>query len=95
MKKNVKNLLAGCLALLFLPSCAVISTPVNGFSEQMIVLKEHFPELYDLHSQGKSSSGACGKRKKEGTKRAKKSIRSSIFKTTFARAIRNRYKYLY
>ena len=52
MKKNVKKLLAGCLALL-LTSCAVISTPVNGFSEQMVVLKERFPELYDLHSQGK------------------------------------------
>lgn len=53
MKKIVQKLLAGCLALLLLTSCAVINTPVTGFSEQMSVLKERFPELYDLHSQGK------------------------------------------
>ena len=62
MKKNVKKLLAGCSALL-LTSCAVINTPVTGFSEQMIVLKERFPELYDLHSQGKIV--ICGMWQKE------------------------------
>ena len=72
MKKNVKNLLAGCLVLLFLPSCAVISTPVNGFSEQMIVLKEHFPELYDLHSQGKIVIWGMWQKEKRGDETGEK-----------------------
>ncbi len=53
MKKNLKKWVIGCLALLLHTACAVTHTSVTGFNEQMTVLKERFPELYDLHSQGK------------------------------------------
>ncbi len=53
MKKNLKKLLVGCFALLLHTACAVTHNQVTGFNEQMTVLKERFPELYDLHSQGK------------------------------------------
>lgn len=95
MKKILKKLLVGCLLLLLHTSCAVINTPVTGFSEQMIVLKERFPELYDLHSQGKIVIWSMWRQEKERMKRMKRDIRSYTFKTTFARAIRSRYKYLY
>ncbi len=53
MKKNLKKWVVGCSALLLHTACAVTHTSVTGFNEQMTVLKERFPELYDLHSQGK------------------------------------------
>lgn len=73
MKQNLKKLLAGCLALLLHTSCAVISTPVSGFNEQMAVLKEHYPELYDLHSQGKIVIWGMWQKEKRGDETGKKS----------------------
>lgn len=72
MKKNVKKLLAGCLALLLLSSCAVTSTPITGFNEQMSILKERFPELYDLHSQGKIVIWGMWQREKRGDETGEK-----------------------